>query len=131
MYATAWLPKYKIYFPITCINVSTLVVNTLFSSSKAVMRSCKGRVGSGALVVKSGGSWAARSAKKLCFMARESSQSRLHCKLSLFSYLSTTESGFPSIRASTLLNKRCFLIWVRSILPMCGKDGCGLLFFIF
>jgi hypothetical protein len=63
-------------------------------------------------------------------MARESSQSRLHCKLFLFSYLSTTESGLPSIRASTLLNNRCFLIWARSILPMCGNDGCGLVVFI-
>lgn len=122
--------KYKPYLLTTAISVSTLIVSSLFSSSRAAMRCCRGRVGSGALVVKSGGSWAARSIKKLCFMARDRSQSRLHCRLSLFSYLSTTESGLPSIRASTLLNKRCFLIWVRSILPMCGNDSCGLLVFI-
>lgn len=77
MCATTGLPKYKVYFRTTCINVSTLICNSLFSSSSAATRCCSARVGSGALVVAPAGSWAARSMKKLCFIAVQSCHSTL------------------------------------------------------
>jgi hypothetical protein len=49
--------KYKIYFPTTAIKVTTFVFKALFSSSSSAIRVCKGKVGSGALVVRSGGGW--------------------------------------------------------------------------
>lgn len=113
-------PKYKVYFPITCIKVSTLVFNSLFSSSSAAMRCCRGSAGSGALVVKCAGSWAARSIKKLWFNPNERCHRVLHKKLSCFWYLMMLLGLLPIILLSVALRVRCVVKYAFSAIPNGG-----------
>lgn len=117
-------PKYKIYFRTTAISVSTLILNTLFSSSSAAMRSCKSRVGSRAVVVKVGGSWAARSLKKLCFITVHSCHKISVCKEGRWVNLSIVSGARCIARETAALEMRRALMWALSISPMWGLFFC-------
>ena len=120
------LSKYKPYFLTTAISVSTLIVNSLFSSSSAAMRSCKGSDRSGALVVKSGGSWAARSAKKLCFITVHSCHKISVCKEGRCVNLSIVSGALCIARETAALEMRRALMRAESISPMWGLFFCVL-----
>src|SRR5690606_17819382 len=96
------------------------------------MRCCKGRVGPGALVVKLGGNWAARSCRKLCFIAMESAQLARSCKLWLPSHLCSFCGLTFALRARAALDILRAFILLRISCPKSGQTALVLSsFFIF